>query len=165
MSTFVSVGNAKQPFPRLLAEVERIGFALPHPIVVQHGVTLFDSNTCLKVPFVDMSTFERLVAEADLLIIHAGAGSVIHALRAGKVPVVMPRRAMYGEHIDDHQLEFAQTLAKAGRLVLAEDPDQLLMVVHQALAMQREISRARGSSDLLNIIDDTLTTYSRKISK
>jgi UDP-N-acetylglucosamine transferase subunit ALG13 len=165
VSTFVSVGNATQPFRRLLDEVARLAAALPQPVLVQHGFTPFDSNICQAVRFVDMSEFERLVAEADLLILHAGAGSVIHAVRAGKVPVVMPRRARHGEHVDDHQLEFAQALATAGRLVLTEEPEQLREVVYQALARQKEAGQAHASSLMLNMIDDTLVAYARQFSE
>jgi UDP-N-acetylglucosamine transferase subunit ALG13 len=165
VSTFVSVGNATQPFRRLLAEVACLAAVLPQPVVVQHGLTPFKSNICQAVPFVNMSEFECLVAEANLLILHAGAGSVIHAVRAGKVPVVMPRRARYGEHVDDHQLEFAQTLAITGRLVVAEEPEQLREAVHQALAMQKESRRAHGSSLMLSMIDDTLAAYASRLPK
>ena len=93
---------------------------LPQPVFVQSGSTPFDAAGCEVAPFLAMSEFERRVAQSTLLIMHAGAGSVITAVRAGKVPVVMPRRARFGEHVDDHQVEFARELAAAGRIVVAE---------------------------------------------
>src|SRR4051794_18675758 len=104
VSTYVSVGNATQPFPRLLDAVIKIAYRLPQPVIVQHGSTPFTSTHCIASPFVQMGEFERLIEQAELLILHAGAGSVIHAARAGKVPVVMPRRVQFAELVDDHQI-------------------------------------------------------------
>src|SRR5690242_15296157 len=104
VSTFVSLGNATQSFRRLTDAVMKIAFLLPQPLVVQHGNTVFQGAGHNAKPFMSMEEFDRLVCQADLLIMHAGAGSVIHAIQAGKVAVVMPRLAKYGEIIDDHQL-------------------------------------------------------------
>jgi UDP-N-acetylglucosamine transferase subunit ALG13 len=81
-----------------------------------------------------MDEFERLIQQSSLLIMHAGAGSVIHAVRAERVPIVMPRRAADGEHIDDHQLEFATALASTGHVLLARDTAELRRTVYAALA-------------------------------
>ena len=134
MSTFVSVGNATQPFSRLLDEVCKLAQELPQPVFVQYGaVQDFSCSHCHAVAFMDMQAFEQQVAKAELLILHAGAGSVIHAVRAGKVPVVMPRRAHLGEHVDDHQLEFARELTTAGKVVMCEDASELADAVSEAL--------------------------------
>lgn len=164
MSTFVSVGNAKQPFSRLLDEVARLVMSLPQPVVVQYGVTSFQSGDYQAVPFVEMEEFERLMSGAELLILHAGAGSVIHAVRAGKVPVVMPRRVAYGEIVDDHQVEFALALEAAGRVVVAEEPSQLAGAVRRALDLQRGAARTAEASTMLRLVDETLAGYARRLS-
>ena len=139
MSTFVSVGNATQPFRRLLDAACAVAARLPQPVTIQHGAaTAFRCATCETTAFLDMEAYGRRVSEASLLILHAGAGSVIHAIRAGKVPVVMPRRARFGEHIDDHQVEFARELERLGRIVLCDDAAQLDAAAACALARQRE---------------------------
>ncbi|MEA3078421.1 MAG: hypothetical protein QOF60_3329, partial [Actinomycetota bacterium] len=49
---------------------------------------------------------EELVAlqrSADAVVAHAGTGSALAALGAGKLPVLVPRRKSRGETIDDHQ--------------------------------------------------------------
>ena len=42
---------------------------------------------------------------------HAGAGIISAALAAGRKPIVVPRRAALGEHVDDHQHQLASKLA------------------------------------------------------
>lgn len=137
MSTFVSVGNAKQSFVRLLDAVAACADQLPQPVVIQHGHTPFIHSACEAHPFLDMDLFVSYVREAAVVIVHAGAGSVLHAIREGKVPIVMPRRAEFGEHVDDHQQELAAALAGEGKIVVVDDNAESLMpAVEKALAMQ-----------------------------
>lgn len=106
--------------------------ALPQPVVVQYGNTPFVCEACESHAFVDMPTFERLMATAEVLILHAGAGSVLNAIRAGRIPVIVPRRAALGEHVNDHQVEFARQLATEGRIFLVEDVADLEGAVAKA---------------------------------
>lgn len=159
MSTFVSVGNATQPFHRLLEAVASLAPTLPQPLVVQHGVTPFCLQACRAIPFLGMEEFEFFIADAELLILHAGAGSVIHALRSGKVPVVVPRRSLYGEHVDDHQVEFACALAETGRVVIVEDLEQLPDAVRRAVELQQELAAMQEPSRMVGLVDATLEGY------
>lgn len=137
---------------------------LPQPVVVQHGYTAFDDSICTRMPFLSMEEFIRRVHDAELLIMHAGAGSVIHAVGAGKIPVIMPRRVAYGEHVNDHQVEFAQALAAAGKVVMVENQDDLERAAEEAMARQRQLSnRDGGRKDslppLVGLVDRLLSDY------
>ena len=130
--TFVTVGNATQPFGRLLEAVERLAVAgaLPEPVVVQSGHNArFASRACVVHPFLKMEEFEERVGAATLVIGHAGAGTIVHALAAGRMPVVMPRRAKYGELIDDHQADFVRRLVSERRVVAAWEPADLAAAI------------------------------------
>ncbi len=57
---------------------------------------------------------ELLQAEmrhADLVICQAGVGSALAVLALGRRPVLIPRRAAFGEHVDDHQAQIATELS------------------------------------------------------
>ncbi|GGI79642.1 hypothetical protein GCM10007973_15260 [Polymorphobacter multimanifer] len=165
--TFVSVGNCTQPFPRLLDAIAALAPTLPQPLVVQHGAgsfTLANASASASA-FLPMADFEARVANAELLVLHAGAGSVIHAVRAGRMPVVMPRRAALGEHVDDHQLEFARALDAAGRVAMAETPADL------PAAIARSVARLHGdggsdpaTSRMLGLVEATLARYAAEKS-
>ena len=161
MSTFVSVGNATQPFSRLLDAVTRLAPGLPQPVTVQHGSNTFASAACRSVAFLDMESFTAHIREADLLIFHAGAGSVINAIQAGKVPVVVPRRACYGEHVDDHQLEFARALATAGKVVVVEDVGRLAAAVDEARFRQARQSPSVKLPPLVSMVGSVLAGYAK----
>ncbi len=51
---------------------------------------------------------------SDVVVTHAGAGTVLDLLRMGICPVVVPRRRARGEHVDDHQTELAHLLRRRG---------------------------------------------------
>lgn len=170
MSTFVSLGNALQPFARLLDGIGRLATQLPQPVIVQHGHTPFRDGACLSAPFLGMDEFIKHIRDADLLIMHAGAGSIMHAVEAGKIPVVMPRHASFGEHVNDHQVEFAQALAEAGKVVMANTPDDLARTVEEAMARQKLAQVKQGSADessmppLTLMIERVLSDYARQFS-
>ena len=58
--------------------------------------------------------------EADVVVAHAGVGTALAALEAGKCPVLVPRRLAQGEHVDDHQTQIAHDLDRRGLAVSVE---------------------------------------------
>jgi UDP-N-acetylglucosamine--N-acetylmuramyl-(pentapeptide) pyrophosphoryl-undecaprenol N-acetylglucosamine transferase len=56
----------------------------------------------------------------DVLITHAGVGTVLQALELGKRPVVVPRRSARREHVDDHQELIAALLSERGLAIVRE---------------------------------------------
>jgi UDP-N-acetylglucosamine transferase subunit ALG13 len=159
VSTFVTVGNARQPFARMLRAVVVIADDLPGPLFVQSGATPFHDSRFEIEPFLSIAEFERRVAQSELVITHAGAGSVITAVRAGKVPVVVPRLAVEGEHVDDHQTEFARELARAGRVVAVENVSDILAGVREARARQGKPPEAQRPSSMIGMVADVLRGY------
>lgn len=67
---------------------------------------------------------ETAIAEADLVIAHAGVGSALTALQAGRRPLLLPRTALHHEHIDNHQSLIARELGRR-RLAVAARPETL----------------------------------------
>ncbi|HSN22225.1 MAG TPA: glycosyltransferase [Usitatibacter sp.] len=151
MTTFVTLGNMNQPFPRLLAGVEALAAELPRPIVAQRGNTPYASQVLELVDFLPPERFAELVRTARVLVMHAGAGSIIHALQAGRTPVVMPRSAALGEAIDDHQAELADAFAREARLFVAHDARGLAAAVRSAL--EARPAAAREPAAMLGLVD------------
>ena len=55
--------------------------------------------------FLDRDEFSKEMGKADIVITHGGTGAIIGAVKKGKKVIAVPRRAQYGEHVDDHQLQ------------------------------------------------------------
>ena len=58
-----------------------------------------------------------------MVIGHAGTGTALAALSAGKVPVLAARSVDHGEHIDSHQDDLAAFLAERGLAVVCPADD------------------------------------------
>jgi len=82
--------------------------------LVQTGAGRYRPQNADVVDFVTRPEFEQLLQAADYTITHAGVGSVMTAVRLGKVPIVVPRRKDEGEVINDHQFELASELSRMG---------------------------------------------------
>lgn len=103
------------------------------------------------------SQLERKVKEADLVISHGGAGSIITALRQGKRLVVVPRREKYGEHTDDHQIELCRALARQKKALCLEEMDSLEEVIRQSQSFK--FNRSRDENKIGEKIEEALKAW------
>jgi len=122
---FATCGTSPFRFDRMMRALE----ALPaEELSVQHGPS--PAPPCAAAyPFLGFGTMVELMEEADIVVSHAGVGSIMCALQAGHVPVVFPRLKRYSETVDDHQAELATALAERGTVILATTPGELLSAV------------------------------------
>ena len=151
---FVTVGSARQGFRRLLEAVDRLagsGVFGEDPVLMQVGYAAgFIPIHCEAKIFVSREEFQQLVQQASLIICHGGATS-LEIIRAGKMPVVMPRRQKYGEIVNDHQVEFVQALTVEGRVIPAMEPEDL----PEAIAKARQLNMTRRplpSSPMVSLV-------------
>ncbi|MDF2993701.1 MAG: glycosyl transferase, partial [Microbacterium sp.] len=56
----------------------------------------------------------ELIDWADVVVTHAGVGSIVDVLDAGKAPVIATRSARHNEHVDDHQQDIAGEITERG---------------------------------------------------
>jgi len=110
-------------FRRLLEQLVRI---IPGGTDVLWQVGYTDASglgidSCRSLPMPELS---RAIAESDAVITHAGIGSALSALAAGKRPVFVPRRKRFNEHVDDHQAFIAADLDRR-KLALCAEADEL----------------------------------------
>ena len=134
------LGTERYPFPRALdLVVQSCRPGIEVLLQTGHTPTFSMSNRCRQwVPGDELMTAVR---QADVVITHAGVGSVLSALRAGKHPVVIPRLAALGEHVDDHQLELASLLQERGLASVAAPGDDLSMLLERAVRRTAVSSR------------------------
>ena len=83
--------------------------------IIQHG----GSPILHHLPFVEYFDYKpcinKYINDASLVISHAGAGTSLEALRAGKKLIVVPNETL----LDNHQLELANKLADEGYCLTA----------------------------------------------
>jgi UDP-N-acetylglucosamine transferase subunit ALG13 len=120
MRVVVTVGTMeKYGFRRLF---ERLSQIMPDDVTVlwQTGATDVSGLGIEGRVQVDAHELDQEMAAADVVVCHAGVGSTLQLLEAGRVPVVVPRLRRFGEHVDDHQVDLADTLEQLGLGVRAD---------------------------------------------
>lgn len=116
----VSVGSSRFGFRRL---IEAASAALPAgcEVLWQTGSTDCSGLGIAEAGLVEPDRLRRAIEAADVVIAHAGVGTALMALAAGRCPVLVPRRAGCGEHVDDHQLMLVDHLSRRGLAVQVGD--------------------------------------------
>lgn len=72
--------------------------------------------------FVSADEFAKHVRDADVVISHAGVGTILQLLDMGVFPVLATRRRDRNEHVDDHQAQIADTVNRLGVGIARETP-------------------------------------------
>lgn len=119
---FVTLGTIPYGFRRV---VERILSIAPGHVDIRWQTGFTDVRD-LPIDATESMSGEEIaeaIQRADVVIAHAGTGSAIAALAAGKCPVLVPRSASAGEHVDEHQREIAAELAQRGLAVSVQLED------------------------------------------
>ncbi|MGN6871124.1 MAG: glycosyltransferase [Solirubrobacteraceae bacterium] len=121
--TFVAVGTHSQPYDRLLGIVTRAidDGLLPEPVQAQVGPARWNPPGAQVSPHLSRDELGAAVHSAAVVLCHGGAGIISSVLAAGRRPIVVPRRAALGEHVDDHQYQLTRKLADWGLAVVVED--------------------------------------------
>lgn len=157
---FATVGNANQAFNRLIETIDELaatGAVDGVASFIQTGRTSYMPRCCAWSTVLPPDEFLRRLRAADVVVCHGGAGTLIQVLGRERVPVVMPRRAKYGEHVDDHQVELASALAMSGRIVVAWEPADMLCAIRDA--MVHPPMPTNGATRLVSHIGATLRGY------
>ena len=124
----VTLGTQKQDFSRLLKYIEESN--IKDEIIVQAGYTKFNSNKMKIFDFINYDDMERYIEKADLIITHAGTGSVLTPLKMGKKVIVCSRLSKYGEHVDNHQKQLTEVLKEAGYILELDENNKLNDLIH-----------------------------------
>lgn len=119
----VMLGTMPYSFRRL---VERLIAIVPPDVEVtwQVGATPVGDLPIEGHRALPPAQLDRAIQEADVVVGHAGGGSALQVMEAGKIPVIVPREPAHDEHVDDHQLQLAELLPRLG-LAVAARADEL----------------------------------------
>lgn len=129
---FVTVGTHEQPFDRLIKCVDclkRDGI-IQEEVIVQTGFSTYEPAYCTWQKLLPYREMLKNVDQARIVITHGGPASFIMPLQRGKTPIVVPRQKRFGEHVNDHQVEFTKAVAEQmGTIIAITDMEQLGEVV------------------------------------
>ena len=127
---FVTVGTHEQPFDRLVEYMDKWSEKHDEKVIIQTGYSTCEPEYCEWKRSYPYQKILQMVSEARIVITHGGPSSFIIPLESGKIPIVVPRKKQFHEHINDHQTEFSRQFAqRQGNIIVVENIDDLGSII------------------------------------
>ncbi|BDI59491.1 glycosyltransferase [Qipengyuania nanhaisediminis] len=127
-------------FDRLIEAMDALAPSLNHEVIAQIGKGSYQPRNMDARSEIAPDEFEELVKRCDVIVSHAGIGTVLTAQRFSKPIVLFPRRHSHGEHRNDHQVATVRHLEGRSGIVVAMDETELAA----AIEMARQIGAAHA---------------------
>ena len=121
--SLVTLGTQHQEFTRLLDYIEKSD--LKGEIIVQAGYTKYESKRMKIFDFISYDEMEKYIDKSDLVITHAGTGSIVMPLKKDKKVIACARLSKFGEHVDDHQVELVDVFYSEGYILKIDEDTSL----------------------------------------
>jgi UDP-N-acetylglucosamine transferase subunit ALG13 len=141
---FVTVGT-EFPFDRLIRAMD--AWAATHPgteVLAQIGAGRYEPAHLRWVRRLGRVEYTTAITTAELVVAHAGVGSLLAAGEHGKPVVLLPRQARFGEQRNDHQLDTANWLSSRPGVHVAADEAALPECI--AAARVAEVEAVSGTA-------------------
>jgi len=148
---FVVVGT-QGPFDRMIRAVDH--WAVENnrdDVFAQIGRGAWRPTRLKWVEHLGAEEFSTCLQRADILISHAGMGTILTALELSKPVLVMPRRAALHEQRNDHQVATAKKLEELGLANVAKDEAELTQRLQNLDRLK--VGRRTGTQELVRLLD------------
>ena len=120
-----------------------------HPdkkVFVQLGQTSFRPRHCEFSAFTDPAQWESLFQESELVVSHAGMGTILKSLEYAKPLIVMPRLASLGEHRNDHQAATASRFKDFWNIKIVHDGRELVHALDSPVSINQPVAQANAGN-------------------
>ena len=116
---FVTVGTQDKEFKRLFCEIDRLieSKIITDEVIAQIGHTKFVSDKMKIKKFFTQTELKEIIKNANFVITHGGVGTILECVKENKKVIAVPRLKKYKEHVNDHQIQMVNTLAKNGYIL------------------------------------------------
>lgn len=129
---FVTVGTHEQQFNRLVEFIDKLKYngTIQEDVIIQTGFSTYEPKYCIWSKLYSYQEMIKYIEDARIVITHGGPSSFIMPLQVGKIPVVVPRKKEYHEHVNDHQVEFVNAVAEhQGNIIIVEEMYDLEKII------------------------------------
>ena len=130
----ILLGTQDKPFTRLLEAVDKAikKGDIKEEVVAQIGFTKYSSKNIKTFELIPKDEYEQIISEADLIITHAGVGSILTGLKKNKKVIAAARLKEYGEHTNNHQLEILNEFYNKGYILKLDNFDDLPKILKKS---------------------------------
>lgn len=154
----VTLGTQDKGFERLLKEIDKLikKELITDKVIVQAGHTKYESKNMEIFDFKSQKELDKLRKEADLIISHAGVGSILDSLKYGKKVIGVARLKKYGEHTNDHQLQILEKFSNDGYIIKAQSVDKLYDAIEKSKNFEAKKYKS-NVNNMIKIIDNYIS--------
>ncbi len=151
----VTLGTQDKSFERLLKKLDQLieKKVIQDEVVVQAGYTQYESKNMKIFSYLPKEELEKLIEKCDLLITHAGVGSIMDGIKKKKKVIAVPRLSKYQEHTNDHQLQIAKEFEKEGYILSVIELKDLPKTLKKVEKFKPKKYRGNNQK-MLNLIDN-----------
>jgi UDP-N-acetylglucosamine transferase subunit ALG13 len=140
---FVTIGMMYK-FDRLIKAMDYVAGKIDEEIIMQIGKTSYVPKNAKYFRFIPEKDIKSLYINARVVVCHAGVGSILTALHYNKPVIVVPRKKIEGEHVDNHQFEIARELEQEGQIKVVYDVEEIEKTLNNPIISTMEIEKDRG---------------------
>ncbi len=160
---FVTVGTHEQQFNRLVEYIDKLksSGAIDEEVIIQTGFSTYEPKVCTWSKLYPYQQMLKNVEDARIVITHGGPSSFIMPLQIGKIPIVVPRKKEFEEHVNDHQVNFCKIVAeRQGNILVVEDVEKLETVIAEydelvsAMPAEMKSNNAAFCDELENLVGE-----------
>jgi UDP-N-acetylglucosamine transferase subunit ALG13 len=132
---FVTVGTSASGFERLLKQLDLIlqSNKFNYKFFAQIGSSDYIPKNYQYVKWLNYNEMVNYLSKSEIVITHAGVGSIINALERKTKVIAVPRKKRYNEHIDNHQMELTHELEKQSIIFPVYSIKNLKSTLNQAI--------------------------------
>ncbi|MDA8442922.1 MAG: glycosyltransferase [Peptococcaceae bacterium] len=161
---FVVLGSRMFQFDRLLKEIDNLieKGVIKDTVFAQIGSSTYRPRNYAYKEFLDQAEFKTYIEQADIIITHAGTGSIITSLQAGKTVIAVARLKQYHEVVDDHQLEIVRKFSEMGMVIGVENVAQLETTLLK-LDAQHVNQFVSNTQHIIGLIEDFIGKQVKKV--
>ena len=157
---FITLGSQKFQFNRLLIAVDKLcekNIICGDDLFAQTGYSDYVPRNFSYNNFLDREEFSVEMGKADIVITHGGTGAIIGAVKKGKKVIAVPRRAKYGEHVDDHQLQLVGQFKELDLICECDDTNELADAIEKVKYTKYAVYKS-NTEQILNSIEKYIKT-------
>lgn len=153
---FVTIGTHPAQFQRLIKKIDEIAPLIKEKIVAQIGNSDYIPKNIEYFRF--SSEMDSYYSKARLVICHS-ATSLIEVILKYKIPAItVPRQKKYGEHINDHQVEFAKYMESKYGVPCIIKIDKLTPQLIKSINKAPELD-TKGLNNLRKFVLNTILNF------
>ena len=151
----VILGTQDKEFPRLLEAIDHEieNGVITDKVIVQAGQTKYHSDHMEIFDLLPAPEFEKIMDQADLIITHGGAGSILSAIKKGKKVIAAARLAKYKEHHNDHQKQIIEEFASLGYILELKDFHKLGKLIEKSKKFKPKRFES-NTPNMIKLIED-----------